>query len=127
MLHRALVKYLIRVIGRHLAELLHPIILSMPSAIWLLPRASVWNDTILVQTPTHDYTANDYQDLFRDIGQEKLFTMYNGVKDINPDFPAPNVSSYLLLLWHWTFYTAKLCLQSIVPSRCYERPTNRNG
>ena len=87
-------KYLIRIIGRYSGELLHPIIRSMQSAIWLLPRASVWNDTILVQTPTRNYTANDYQDLFRDIGQEQLFTMYNGVKDINPDFPGPNVSTY---------------------------------
>ena len=87
-------KYIRRVIGRHLAELIRPIIRSMQSTVWLLPRASVWNDTILVQTPTRNYTANDYQDLFRDIGQEQLFTMYNGIKGINPGFPAPNVPTY---------------------------------
>ena len=87
-------KYIRRFIGRHLEKLLHPIIRSMQSTVWMLPRASIWNDTILVQTPTRNYTAIDYQDLFRDIGQEQLFTMYNGIKSINPDFPAPNVSTH---------------------------------
>ena len=34
---------------------------TLPVIYWLLPHASVWKDTILVVTPTRNYTAKDYE------------------------------------------------------------------
>lgn len=57
----------------------------------LFPRASVWNDTVLVVTPTQNYTANDYQDLFTDAGYPQGYTQFS---EIPLDWPAPNVDTY---------------------------------
>ena len=75
-------------------SLLLPIVRTLQSGVWLLPRASVWGDTTLVSTPTQNYTANDYQQLFCDIGYDIGYEMYERVLSINPNFPAPNVKTY---------------------------------
>lgn len=42
---------------------------SMPSSAWLLPYDTFWNsDEILVSRPGRNYTVDDYQQLFQDIG-----------------------------------------------------------
>ena len=73
-------------------EEIHSLYRSFASYYFLLPHASVWNDTILVTTPTRNYTANDYRQLFTDGGYPQGYTQYreNGVQ-----MPvAPNVSTY---------------------------------
>ena len=67
---------------------------SHQSLVWLIPQPSVWQDTVLVTTPTRNYTANDYSDLFADISYPQGFEMYTGVTSINEGFPAPNVPVY---------------------------------
>ena len=63
------------------------------SLYFLLPRASVWNDTILIVTPTQNYTANDYQQLFADAGYPQGYTQFNSI-NFGIELPAPNVSTY---------------------------------
>ena len=47
---------------------------TLPVIYWLLLHASVWKDTILVVTPTRNYTVNDYEDLFTDAGVTVILT-----------------------------------------------------
>ena len=71
-----------------------PILHSFQSIHFLLPRPSVWGDTVLVTTPARSYTASDYQQLFSDIGLTDGFAMYQGIENINRDFPSPNVPTH---------------------------------
>ena len=64
---------------------------SYASAFWLSPRTSAWNDTILISTPTKNYTANDYQELYTDAGYPQGYTQFS---DFDVDWPAPNVPTY---------------------------------
>ena len=67
---------------------------SFESLVWLLPKPSIWGDTVLVTTPNRTYSANDYSDLFTDISYPVGFDMYTGITGINEGFPAPNVPVY---------------------------------
>ena len=71
-----------------------PILRSFESIHFLLPRPSVWNNTVLVSTPARSYTASDYQQLFSDIGLTDGFAMYQGIENINRNFPSPNVPTH---------------------------------
>ena len=71
-----------------------PILRSFQSIHFLLPRPSVWGNTVLVSTPTRTYTASDYQQLFSDIGFTDGFAMYQGIENINKNFPSPNVPTH---------------------------------
>ena len=73
---------------------LTPALRSFQSIHFLLPRPSVWGDTVLVTTPARSYTASDYQQLFSDIGLTDGFAMYQGIESINRDFPSPNVPTH---------------------------------
>lgn len=64
---------------------------------FLLPRPSVWADTILVITPSQNYSANNYQQLYADIGYQQGFTQFSSIlRNVGTDeeFPSPNVSTY---------------------------------
>ena len=75
-------------------SLVLPVVRTLESGVWMLPRASIWGNTTLVSTPTQNYTANDYQQLFCDVGYDIGYEMYQKVLSINPNFPAPNVKTY---------------------------------
>ena len=67
---------------------------NYPSFYSTLPRASVWNNTILISTPTRNYTACDYQELFTDArfpesGYSQFLNSESGI-----DLSAPNVPTY---------------------------------
>ena len=64
---------------------------NFSSTYYLFPRASVWNDTILVSTPTRNYTANDYQQLFTDAGYPQRYTQLSA---FSVEYSAPNVPTY---------------------------------
>ena len=59
-----------------------------------VPDSSVYHNTTLVSTPSKEYTANDYSDLFDRIGYSNGYQFFQRVQDINPGFPAPNVPTY---------------------------------
>ena len=71
-----------------------PIIRSMEASVWMLPRESIWGNMTLVSTPARKYSAQDYEELFTDIGYTSGFRMLHGILPINPNFPAPNVPTY---------------------------------
>ena len=73
---------------------LTPVLRSFQSVHFLLPRPSVWGNTVLVTTPARTYTASDYQQLFSDIGLTDGFAMYQGIENINRNFPSPNVPTH---------------------------------
>lgn len=66
---------------------------TFPSFYSILPRASIWNDTVLIRTPSQNYTAHDYEQLFADAGFPDGYSQFldseNGI-----DLSAPNVSTY---------------------------------
>ena len=64
---------------------------TFPSYYLLIPRAAVWNDTVLVVTPSRNYTANDYQQLFADAGYPQGYTQFTEIDMLRP---APNVPTY---------------------------------
>ena len=66
-----------------LAKLLRPLFRSFQSTYYLLPRASLWKDTVIVETPNHKYTANDYESLLRDLGFPEGYDMFHGIEDIS--------------------------------------------
>ena len=74
-----------------LAKLLRPLFRSFQSTYYLLPRASLWKDTVIVETPNHKYTANDYESLFRDLGFPEGYNMFRGIEDIST-WPPPHPS-----------------------------------
>ena len=63
---------------------------------WLLPKPYVWNNTVLVTSTSRNYTANDYEDLFRDIGYPQGYQMYLGIVSLNENYPAPRVPIHCL-------------------------------
>ena len=67
---------------------------TFPSTALLLPKPSVWENTVLVTTPKRSYTANDYAALYTDIGYPQGYSIYTGITAINAGFPAPNVPVY---------------------------------
>lgn len=64
---------------------------SFASSYFLSPDESVWNDTILISTPTNNYTASDYQQLFTDAGYPQGYTRLGHQMK---QFPSPNVPTY---------------------------------
>ncbi len=64
---------------------------TFPSLFYLLPRTSIWNDTVLVSTSDRNYTANDYQQLFTDAGYPQG---YDQLTDLDIEWPPPNVPTY---------------------------------
>ena len=73
---------------------LAPVIHSLESVYWMMPRASVWGDMTLVSTPSKSYTAKDYQQMFEDLGLKNSYGKYSGVIAMSPDFPPPNVNTH---------------------------------
>ena len=70
---------------------------SFAATSMLLPRPSVYNDTVLISTPDLNYTASDYQDIFDDIGYPDGYQMYLGTEDINAGYRAPNVTVHCVV------------------------------
>ncbi|KAL5473389.1 hypothetical protein EMCRGX_G027867 [Ephydatia muelleri] len=56
---------------------------TFPNVSTLLPKPSVWTDTVLVTTPERNYTANDYEALFADMNYTQGFVMYKNTSKIN--------------------------------------------
>ena len=72
-----------------------PITRTFESVPWLFPKPGVFGDEVLVATPSHQYTAGDYQALFSGIsGYENGYRIFQHVRGINRDYPAPNVPTY---------------------------------
>ena len=64
---------------------------TFPSFYLLLPRASVWNHTVVVTTPNQNYTTNDYRQLFTDAGYQQGYAQF---RDVSMEWSAPNVPTH---------------------------------
>ena len=74
-----------------------PIFRSFESLPWLFPKPSVFGNAVFVSTPSKNYTANDYKDLFSKIeNYENGYQFFQRVQGINLNYPAPNVPTYCL-------------------------------
>ena len=69
---------------------------SLPASLWLAPLPSdTWTrKDILISTPTKNYTAWDYDELFSDMKYPEGWKMFNQVKDLTGHLPAPNVTMF---------------------------------
>ena len=69
---------------------------TFPGNIWLLPYPSnTWSrKDVLVITPTKNYTAWDYKELFHDANYTHGWRMFNEVKNLTGQLPAPNVTMF---------------------------------
>ena len=68
---------------------------TLPAVYWLLPHASVWEDTVLVATPTRHYTASDYEQLFIDAGYPQGYEQYK-ISEDDLKVSAPNVPTHCI-------------------------------
>ena len=61
----------------------------------LPPAGEVWpKDEVLVYTPSKNYTAYDYKELFKDAGYPIGWDIYQDILDATSHFPPPNVTTY---------------------------------
>ena len=51
-----------------IADFIVPITRTFESLPWIFPKSSVFGNRVLISTPAKDYTANDYEELFRKVG-----------------------------------------------------------
>ena len=77
-----------------ISEVLVPITRTFESFPFQFPKASVFGNSVLISTPSRDYTANDYNKLFSDIGYTNGYKMFQGVQKVNQGYPSPNVHTY---------------------------------
>ena len=66
---------------------------NYPGFYSALPRASIWNDTVLIRTSSQNYTASDYEQLFTDAGFPDGYSQFLD-SDRGIDLSAPNVPTY---------------------------------
>ncbi len=71
-----------------------PVARSLESVPWLTPTSSVFGNRVLVSTPSRQYTANDYEELFRKIGYTNGYRFFQGVQSLVHNYPNPNVPTY---------------------------------
>ncbi len=78
--------------------LLHlaPAFQSFQSMFWLLPNPAISKDNVLLSTDTDEYTANDYEQMFNEIGRPDDYIKHQHAVLINGNLTAPNVPVYCL-------------------------------
>ena len=68
---------------------------TFPSQYLLLPFSKLWSENeVLVVQPKRNYTVNDYEALFSDIGYSAGYNIWKGVQGLISDFPSPNITVY---------------------------------
>ena len=69
---------------------------TYPANAWLLPYPSdTWTqDDIIVVNEKRNYSAWDYKDLFTDMNYTRGWDMFNEIKNLTGQLPAPNVTMY---------------------------------
>ena len=81
-------------IGSDLWESVRETFRCFQSVFWLLPSLLVFNDNVIVQVGSDNYTAYDYEALFQRIGLLDGYSMYTNVTHLVDGWRAPNVSTF---------------------------------
>ncbi|RWS07185.1 hypothetical protein B4U79_16150 [Dinothrombium tinctorium] len=63
---------------------------------YLLPDPNVWNDLVLVETPSFNYTAHDLPKFLLDIQNENAYNMYLDTMNTNEDYKHPETNVYCI-------------------------------
>lgn len=72
-----------------------PVVRTFESIPWCLPKSTgVFGDTVLIDTPSKGYTANDYEELFSTIGYTNGYRFFQHGLTVNHNYPAPNVPTF---------------------------------
>ena len=70
---------------------------TLEALYWLMPRAEAYGDQVLVQTPTTNYTARDYRQMFTTFANYSLgWTQYMPTSTINTGYRFPGVPTHCL-------------------------------
>ena len=68
---------------------------SLEALYWLMPRAEAYRDQVLVETPSANYTARDYQQMFTTFANYPLgWTKYMPTSTINAGYRFPGVPTH---------------------------------
>ncbi|KAK4310994.1 hypothetical protein Pmani_017488 [Petrolisthes manimaculis] len=70
---------------------------SAASLAFLLPSRDLWGpEDVLIQTPTKNYTVNNFKDLFESLKLPDAYNMYLDTRDLLKGAPPPGVPIYCL-------------------------------
>lgn len=69
---------------------------TFASNYFLMPYPEFFGDTVLVQTPTKNYTANDYEELLTDLGISQYYDVWNLSYNLANPYQPPGVDTYCL-------------------------------
>jgi lysophospholipase-3 len=68
---------------------------SFESLYWSMPKPSVFKDQALIETPSGNFTASDYEMIFTKLAKYPLgWTKYKPTASISTDFSFPGVPTY---------------------------------
>ncbi|XP_068168202.1 phosphatidylcholine-sterol acyltransferase [Antennarius striatus] len=64
---------------------------------WMLPKEQTWpKDHVLISTPSYNYTNQDYERFFTDIGFEDGWHMWEDTKNLTGDLQPPGVEVWCM-------------------------------
>ena len=67
---------------------------SLEALYWLMPRSDVFRDQVLMQTPTVNYTASDYERLFAKADYPLGWIKYRSTATVIPNLTFPGVPTF---------------------------------
>ncbi|XP_066903683.1 lysosomal phospholipase A and acyltransferase [Halyomorpha halys] len=76
------------------AETMKKVFSSMPSLAYLLPVKQLWNNEALLITPEKNYSIENLEEFFYDIGNPTGWEMYLNEKKFAEALPPPGVEVY---------------------------------
>lgn len=97
---------------------------SLVSVIWSMPHKEYWkDDEPLIISPFRNYTANDYDELFRDINFEKGIMLRRNTENLMNASIAPGVRSFCLISLNKEVTPATYVYESNKPNWYDDQPS----
>nr|WNS50070.1 group XV phospholipase A2-like protein [Halisarca dujardinii] len=85
-----------RIIPRFIMNYSRCIIRTLQSAYFLAPRPDVFGSQVLVRTPTKNYTAQNYQQLYQDIHYPIGWQKHQAALGVIKGYPNPGVPTFCI-------------------------------
>jgi len=73
-----------------------PMLRRSGGTVFLIPEKSFYNSTELIKTPTKSYSANNYHELFADLGSPVTSEIFDSTEGFMDNLKAPNVEMHCL-------------------------------